>query len=90
MLFHVYSPLGIVLVFLAMAGASFRQHKEVYTEIRSARFEFENHDFSSSDSEEIYRPYLLSTEILFLLAFCFLSANFISIFRPFPIGWDDL
>lgn len=35
-------------------------------------------------------PYLLSGEFLFLVVTFLMSVAFISIYRPMPIGWDDL
>lgn len=53
-------------------------------------FTFENHDLESWNFLKQLCPFLLSTEFLFIVATYLLSVNFVSVLRPFPIGWDDL
>ena len=48
------------------------------------------HKKDSIDIWEKIDPRLLSMEFFFLIITGILAINLVSIFRPFPIGWDDL
>ncbi len=81
-----------IVLFLLWIFA-FVWYKQITESIRFLvwyRIEFKNHDFASDKISEKYNPFLLSTEFLFVIITGLLSINFISVFRPFPIGWDDL
>jgi len=85
--YNLYSVFGILILF------SIISYKELINLI-SCTFNYEikctNHNIYSDNLLEKINPKLLSTEFLFIIITLLLSINLISIFRPFPIGWDDL
>jgi len=85
--YNLYSVFGILILF------SIISYKELINLI-SGTFNYEikctNHNIYSDNLLEKINPKLLSTEFLFIIITLLLSINLISIFRPFPIGWDDL
>ncbi len=86
-LYTVWSVLAIIWVFCVVGYESILKYISWFF---SARFSFENHDVSREGFIPSIRPYLLSTEFLFILVTWIISVNCINIVRPFPIGWDDL
>ncbi len=85
--YNLYSVFGILILF------SILSYKELINIIKST-FNYEikctNHNIYSQNLLEKINPKLLSTEFLFIIIILLLSVNLISIFRPFPIWWDDL
>ncbi|MDQ7010107.1 MAG: hypothetical protein Q9M94_07510 [Candidatus Gracilibacteria bacterium] len=85
--YNIYSVLGILIIFSIIG------YKELINLI-SGIFNYEikctNHNIYSESILKQINPKLLSTEFFFIIITLLLSVNLISIFRPFPIGWDDL
>ena len=85
--YNLYSVFAILIIF------SILWYKELINNIK-ATFNYKinctNHKIFSDKILEKINPKLLSTEFLFIVITLLLSVNLISIFRPFPIGWDDL
>ncbi len=44
---------------------------------------------SEEHNDPVWIPRIINEILLWIITF-FLSINFVSVFRPFPIGWDDL
>ncbi len=85
--YNLYSVFGILIIF------SIVSYKELINLIKSTfnyKIECTNNNIYSDDLLEKINPKLLSTEFLFLVIILLLGVNLISIFRPFPIWWDDL
>ncbi len=85
--YNIYSVITILLLF------SIISYKELFSAFKwlyTYKIEIENHNINSRSFLEKLNPYLLSTEFLFILISLLISTNFISIFRPTPIGWDDM
>jgi len=85
--YNLYSVFWILIIF------SILWYKELIKNIKGT-FNYEikctNHNIYSDKLLEKFNPKLLSTEFFFIVITLLLSVNLISIFRPFPIGWDDL
>ena len=73
-----------------MSAFSYQEIKEYVQQFFSYKMVFENHDVSSTRLEKQIQPYLLSSEFLFFIVTLVVAVGFISVIRPFPIGWDDL
>lgn len=87
---NLYYKESILVLLWFFTIVSYREILHLYKDIVSTTFDFDNHNLSSKNPEEVYRPYLLSTEFLSIIVIGIIGSNCISIFRPFPIGWDDL
>jgi len=85
-----YTLLWFLWLLFSIAFISYKEILYFFQLFSSYRLEFDNHDIKSSDVEKQVQPYLLSTEFLFLVTTLVISVSFISVIRPFPIGWDDL
>lgn len=88
--FWYYSKTSVLLLFFFFFLFSLREILPTLNDLKSLSWSFENHQLDANDPQKFYRPYLLSTEFLFIVVTGLISVNFISVFRPFPIGWDDL
>ncbi len=76
--------LGIFIIF------SYKELLNVLSWIWNYKIKCTNHNIASKNIIEQINPKLLSIEFFFIVITLILSINLISIFRPFPIGWDDL
>ncbi len=85
-----YTLASVAIVWALLIAISYKEIQENVSLFFSSRFSFENHDFSANDTISKIRPYLLSSEFLFLMITGIISVNLINVVRPFPIGWDDL
>lgn len=86
----LYTMESVLLVVSWIAIVSYREIQKNISVFLWASISFENHDFESHDMISRIRPYLLSSELLFIVVTGIISVSLISIVRPFPIGWDDL
>jgi hypothetical protein len=77
--YNKYSVLLTLAVFIAL---SYKELLNVINSIFTYRIEF--------DVKEGNYLKLITTEFFFIVSSLVLSVTLISIFRPFPIGWDDL
>ena len=86
----LYNYITVLFILISFAWFWFKQILEACRFLYTYKINFKNHDFSSKKISENINPFLLSTEFLFIIVTGLISINFISVFRPFPIGWDDL
>jgi hypothetical protein len=77
-----YNLYVVFLILIWFTAYSYKELISIFKWIVSYKFEI--------DIEEWNYLRLISTEFLFLVSTLVLSVSLISIFRPFPIGWDDL
>jgi len=85
--YNIYSVFAILILFSTL------WYKRLINNIKSTftyKIKCTNHNIYSDKLLEKINPTLLSTEFFFIIITLLLSVNLISIFRPFPIGWDDL
>ncbi|MCH2188528.1 hypothetical protein MK079_01715 [Candidatus Gracilibacteria bacterium] len=88
--FGIYN-LGIfILLSVGILALSYRHIYPTLKGISIPVFELKGHDFYSQKLREKIQPYLLSSEFFFIVITFLISINLISIYRPMPIGWDDL
>jgi len=81
-LYNIYS---ICIIIFWMIWVSLRYWKEVFVYYVNYRKQY------NFESGWILRSTKLCIdEFLYLIITFLLSINFVSVFRPFPIGWDDL
>lgn len=85
-----YTSTSILVLLWTTVIVSYKQFWNYLQEIWNHRIEFENHNLSSTHISGKICPYLLTTEFLFFIATLVICVSFISVIRPFPIGWDDL
>ncbi len=85
--YNLYSVFG-TLVFLAII--SYKELKNTLINIFKYKIEINNHNLYSNDILEKINPKLLTTEFLFIVISLLIATNYISIFRPSPIWWDDM
>lgn len=78
-----YTPVAISGLILFMAGVSFKQLKDTFLFLKS-------HEWKYNLLEDRDGARLFIDEMHFFVISLLLSVNFLSVFRPFPIGWDDL
>ena len=85
--YNLYSVFGILILFSIL---SYKELIKNISGIFSYKIECKNHQVYSDSVLEQINPKLLSSEFFFIVISLVLSVNLINIFRPFPIGWDDL
>jgi len=85
-----YNLISVFLILIFFAVISYKELFNLISWIWSYKIKCTNHNIYSKNTLEKINPKLLSTEFLFIIITLLLSVNLISIFRPFPIGWDDL
>ena len=86
-LYNIYSVIWILIfIWLFSYKNLINSFKSLYT----YKIKIENHKIKWNCIIEKINPYLLSTEFLFIIIVLLIPTNFISIFRPTPIGWDDM
>ncbi len=86
----VYTLWSFFIITFVCFAFSFKEFFSSFTSLSKKEIVFENHQFSSDNFIKKVQPYLLSSELIFIIISCLLAVNFISVMRPFPIGWDDL
>ena len=89
-IFWFYNSVTISVLLIIFAIIWYKQVWTALQYLWNHKIIFQNHDFSSKKISEKIHPFLLSSEFLFIIITGLLAVNFISVFRPFPIGWDDL
>ncbi len=80
-----YDFITILIIFWISIGISFSQWNTIF-------YNFINYkkEYLRSPNQFLWNTSLIIDELLFLFITFLLSVNFLSVFRPFPIGWDDL
>ncbi len=85
--YNLISVFSILVIFLVF---SYKEFLWTFSSIFSYKIEFDNHKLLSKNILDRLNSKLLTTEFLFIIITLVLSVNLISVFRPFPIWWDDL
>ncbi len=85
-----YSLISVWVILIVFIIFSYKELLSVLSWIFTYKIKCTKHHLNSKNFLEQLNPKLLSTEFLFIVITLILSINLISIFRPFPIGWDDL
>lgn len=85
-----YNRVVVAVLLVVFSAIWYRQILWAISWVWNHKIILKNHDFSSKKISERIHPFLLSTEFLFIIVTGLIAVNFISVFRPFPIGWDDL
>jgi len=80
-----YSFPSIVILFFCIVVVSIPQWKEFFMSFQSLQKVYKREPGQLWGSIS-----LMIDELLFIIITLLLSVNFLSVFRPFPIGWDDL
>ena len=80
---NFYTAIAIVFLIALSIGLSYRVYPKIYQTFTQP---FVKYDLSKP-SEALA---LIINELHLLVVTFLLGVNFISVFRPFPIGWDDL
>lgn len=78
--FYNFFSLGIIVLIFSYFWR--KQCQELLSTMSTKKIETRQTNHFSS--------YVLSSDFFFYIITFVLSINFVSIFRPFPIGWDDL
>ena len=85
-----YNIISVGIILIVFIILSYKNLLSVLFWIFTYRIKCTKHNIYSKDFLEQLNPKLLSTEFFFIVITLILSINLISVFRPFPIGWDDL
>ena len=81
--FNFYTKEAIMLFILLSTAISFRILKEIFRKIFKPFISYDLKNPSDTLALIINEAHLLLITLL-------LSVNFLNVYRPFPIGWDDL
>lgn len=89
-MFWWYNSLGISIFTLIIFSLSYTSFPEIWKSFRNPILHYE-HDMSESKGFfwSINPQRILDEVHVFLISFL-LSINLVNVYRPFPIGWDDL
>jgi len=83
--FWWYNLSSAIFVFVWIIVVSYSQWKEALKYFFSSSFVLKRKAW-----ELLWNTSLIINEFLFIIITFLISVNFLSVFRPFPIGWDDL
>lgn len=79
--FGQYNSANLFILIWILEVCSFLWFQKIFYEIKNNKIQIQNH----SNSIEV-----ITAEIGFILFIFVVSASLISVYRPMPIGWDDL
>jgi len=85
-----YNLGAVFLILLVFIIFSYKELISIFISLVTYKIEYKNHDLHSEKTLDNIQPRLLIAEFFFIVITLILAINLISIFRPFPIGWDDL
>ncbi|MDD2907190.1 MAG: hypothetical protein PHH98_00980 [Candidatus Gracilibacteria bacterium] len=80
--FGFYNLYVVFLVLISFSIYSYKEFGEIYNSFINTSYTF--------DIKEGNYMKLFTSEIFTIFAFIVLSTGLLSIYRPFPVGWDDL
>jgi hypothetical protein len=81
--FSYYNILGVIILLVCVVVIS-AQH--LWKPVSSFKKTLKSYDVG----KPLWKTRLMIDEMLFIAITFLLSVNVVSVFRPFPIGWDDL
>lgn len=88
--FGFYNLTSLTLILIVFSVLSYKELKNIFLWIVNYKFLIDDHNFESDNFLDKLNLKLLTTEFFFIIITFLISVNFVSIFRPMPIWWDDL
>lgn len=89
-IFGYYTLSGVLMILTLLSIVSYSGWVETWRDIRTRSLRFEWHNPSGTTLLDIFAPKLVSAEIIFLFITFLFGVSLVSIYRPMPIGWDDI
>lgn len=88
--FALYSVYPVTILFIITACISYKTYIQIFKGWNTSLKQYTHSTSATADFLQKYNSARLIDELHYIVITFLLSVNFVSIYRPFPIGWDDL